>query len=178
LFWSGCDPLTLLQLLSNFVGKGMHVEPIRKRMKSTLKRVARLSRRLEEDAKEVRAVDNEFLKLDFDFPNEMELCAEYLKGLYTEEVQETIFTRGSGLQAELVDAVQLVRISTGRPHYAEFAELVGILSGKPVGEDNLRKTVENFKQTLFRGPRSPKQIKLLNARANSKWTRLRNSLKK
>lgn len=177
LFWSGCDPLTVLQLLSNFVGKGMHVRRIRKRMKSILKRVARLSSRLDEDAKEVRAVDDEFLKLDFDFPNEMELCADYLKGLYTDEVQQTIFARGSGLQAELVDAVQLVRISTGRPHYAEIAELVAILGGKPVGEDNLRKTVENFKETLFRGPRSVKQIKVLNARANAKWTKLRKLLK-
>jgi hypothetical protein len=155
----------------------MNITSLRKRMKSVLKRVNRLSRRLEEDAKEIRAVD-QFLKLGFDFPDEMEHCAEYLKGSYTEEVKSTVLSRGSGLQAELVDAVQLVRMATGRPHYPELAELIRVLSGKPTGEDDLRKTVSNFGESFYRGSRSPKQIQSLVERGNVKWGKLRKTLQK
>ena len=174
LFWCGCDPLTVLSLLANFAGVGINLGHLRKRMKSFLKRVTALSRRLEEDAKEVRAVDK-FLRLELEFPDEMQRFSSYIKEFYTEEVRSTVLSRGTGLQAELVDAVQLVRTVTGRPHYAELAELVRVLSNKPIGEDNLRKQVDAFSTRLY-GPRGPRQIQRLAEYGNAKWNTLRRTL--
>jgi hypothetical protein len=121
---------------------------------------------------------DQFLKLGFDFPDEMEHCAEYLRDSYTEEVQSTVLSRGSGLQTELVDAVQIVRMATGRPHYPQLAELIRVLSGKPTAEGNLRKTVENFEDSLYNGPRSPKERRSLVERGDARWGRLRTTLQK
>src|SRR5204863_8410511 len=111
--------------------------------KQILSRTRRLAMRLKEDAKEVREVDK-FLQLEIEFPVEMDEFSDYLLGMYAEELKSTVLSRGAGLQAELVDAMRLVKMSTGRPHYGEIAELVMAIGGKTTSDDDLRKKVSNF----------------------------------
>lgn len=172
LYWAGCAPVTILQLLSNYCGIGLHTEAVRRNMKRVLKRVQSLSRRLLQDATEVRAVDK-FLGLGLDFPADMEDLADYLKpeGLYAEEVRCTILARGSGLQSELVDAIAVAKMVTGKAHDHEMADLVQAISGRTTNEDDLRKTVANFRDTLFHSPRSQRQIQALVERRISKRSR-------
>jgi hypothetical protein len=154
LFCKQCDPLMVLELLRRFSGLGIDFASLRKRMKQILKRVEKLGRRLKEDAKEVRAVE-QFLKLGVDFPDEMDEFSQYLVDIYPSEVKSTVLSRGSGLQAELVDLVRLVEMATGRPHYREIAELLRAIDGKTPSEDDLRKKVENFENgSRFYGSRS------------------------
>jgi hypothetical protein len=133
-----------------------------------LRRTNKLARELKQAALEVREVDN-VLGLAPDFPEEMIDFSQYLEGLYAEEIRSTVLSRGSGLQAELVDAVKFVRMATGKPHYPEIADIVQILSGKLRSEDDLRKVVCNFEdKSFFDTSRSERELQQMVLRSQAK----------
>lgn len=172
LFYKQCDIIAVLDLLSSYCGVRMDLPALRQRAKQFLKRTDRLARRLKQDAEEVRAVD-QFLKLEIEFPSEMLELSQYLHGMYAEEVKSTVLSRGSGLQAELIDAVRLLKMTTGRPHYRELAEIARALDGTIRSEDDLRKAVSGFENSssLF-GSRSDRELQRIVQRGRAKFNKL------
>jgi hypothetical protein len=96
----------------------------------------------------------------------MDHLSEYLLGLYSEEIKLTVFSRGSNLQSELVDAARLIKMTTGRQHYSDLADIVTAISRRTADAEELRKKVDNF-DSLF-GPRSENQMKKLAAGSRTK----------
>lgn len=188
LFWNGCDPVVLLDLLANSAGIGLDLPSRRGEAKTFLKRLRRLGNRLQDDAKEVREV---FLCLgfvvtphgevtpsdDFDLPNDMEDGVQYLRGVCAEHIKSTVLSRGGGLQAELVDAVRLVTMATGRPRYGEIADLLSALTGVLISEDDVRKRKKNFESNGIFATRAEETIRRLVHRGNVKWSKLRRNQK-
>ncbi len=173
LFSKGCDPVTVLELLRLYCGAGLQVTKVRESAKRFLKRTQRLAIRLKEDAKEVRSLDQQF-QLDLDFPDEMDNFSEFLAGINAEEVKSTVLSRGSGLQTELVDAVRFIKMTTGRAHYPEIAQLVSAISGQVADEGSLRKRVENYEEpSMFHGPRLSRELQKMVDRSRAKCDALR-----
>jgi hypothetical protein len=157
LFYKQCDPVVVLESLRLYSGDKLDLKSVRRGAQAFVTRTKRLARRLKEDAQEVRSVE-ERLKLAVNFPKQMDDYADYLLGLYREEVKGTVLSRGAGLQVELVNAVNFVRTITGRPHFPELVALVRAIGIREPSEGDLRKVVSNFGTSMFGGGLSERAL--------------------
>jgi hypothetical protein len=159
LFRLKCDPLFLLESLRTYSLTKSARNPARKNMERFLKRANKLAKRLREDAKEVKAIDQK-LRLDLDFPDGMLEFADYLLGAYRDQALDTILFPRGGVQVALVDVVNLVKMVTGRQHYSELAAILQPIGAQYADADDLRKVISNFENRLF-GGRSERELKEL-----------------
>jgi hypothetical protein len=159
LFRLKCDPLFLLESLRTYsLPKNMR-KPAQKNMERFLKRTKKLAERLKEDAEEVRSVD-EKLRLELDFPDEMNKFADYLLETYRDQALDTILFLRGGVQVALVDAVNFVKMVTGRQHYSELAAILQAIDGQYADAGDLRKVISNFETRRF-GGRSERELEEL-----------------
>ena len=143
LYLKGCDPVRLLSLLNSY--RQPLLDPDGNDHPNDLdKQVLSLSKRLAKDAKGIRAVRVRFHALRLaKVEDEMEEASRQLRVLYESSVEPDM-SRGSNV-AFLTAAVKMVKLATGRPHYAELGALVSILAEKSVDAAMVRINVANFK---------------------------------
>lgn len=150
LFWGGCDPVIVLNLLRAYSGIGVSLTTYKKEFTRWHRRIRRLCKRLAEDAKELRSIDEQHLQLDLDLPAQVEECVHDLKGMMAAEksdVDETILSRGGGRQVYLVNAVRFVQHVTKGPHYSDLTAILCAMTGKSLGEGALRKNVAKWEDS-------------------------------
>jgi hypothetical protein len=184
LFWEGCDPIDVLDLL-NLYCQPRNSPDFRKNPEEIERRVAKSARRLFADAEELKAVNWHPGGVDPKLPSCMKKAAEHLQSCYESWMgRQPILPRGM-VVGYLESAVRLVERITSAPHYPELSCLAEHLRPPESGGHklcvdavHLQKNVKNFRrrgQCLYL---SDEDVQTRIMWARKKWDKLRRSLQK
>lgn len=147
LFWCGCDPIIVLNLLREYLGIGRAPGPFKESLRQWNDRIEKLCKRLSTDAEELQSIDDEYLRLELDLPRQIRRGVENLKSMITcekSEVYGLILSRRAGRQNYLALAVRFVEAATKKPHYPELTAIVCALNGSAHEDDLLGKNVRKW----------------------------------
>jgi hypothetical protein len=142
LFWLGCDPKQILELINGYWTVDDEDRDRRQKPDEFDKRVCKLSRRLAHDAAELGKIGPRMVPSINTLAHKMKEIAQRVDEAYESWLQPDM-PRGARV-GFLVGAVEMVQIETTRPHYREIADLVSFFRG-PTDPATLRINVRNFK---------------------------------
>lgn len=145
LFHKGVHPIDVLELLRGYVIHDAEIAHIVKYElddpRITVPPVKKIIRHLRKSVAEMREVLPDTSKRVCE---QMESFADYVEDRHVPIMK---WKPPKGMRADdLYEAVELVRIATGRQHYREIAAILLALSGKDHDEPVLRRIVDEYKK--------------------------------
>jgi hypothetical protein len=143
LFWLGCDPKPLFQLIYTYCTADEEDNDRKQKPDEFDKRVRKLSRRLAKDAATLREIGSLMIPpVSPEISRKMESVVRRLNEAYKSWIQPDM-PRGARV-GFLAEAVEMVRMETSKPHYQELADIVSFFHGSTTPA-NLRIKVRNYK---------------------------------
>jgi hypothetical protein len=144
LFWGECDPVRLLSFILGYCTPDPDDQDRKQKPDEFDEKIRKLSEHLASDAEELDQIGPRMIPpINPALAQSMRRVSKRLNEAY-ESWLEPDMPRGART-GFLVAASELVRLTTGKPHYNELSALVGVFKG-PTEPATLRGNVRNFKK--------------------------------